>query len=1327
MLTNTGWFAVAMSVVVGSNAAAATGDRAGLESARTVLEVRANQFTDNAQERAAIAIDPQSGRLLAAWASRRQEQGGSGVFGRLFDASGEPIGGEIHFNQYLVNNQQEPAVAFDAGGRAWVAWTSFTQDGHMGAVVLRRFGMRDGLFAAMGDEMIVNTSVAGDQFAPAVAAGAHGAMVVWRSRDVEGHAAVARVFDADGRPVGDEIRIAPLGAEIAHATVAAQPDGSFVVVTADRSVAGVPQGLSGRRFSAAGELLGDSFAVTADNERHHVEPAIGVDRLGGFVVAWMARGERAGWDVAARRFSADGAPIGDVIEVERAAGDGWLSGVDVSVAPDGRFAVICNVEAMGAATSPLRAPKTPSVVMARWFDADGSPLGEPCRVASAEPEARRAASIASPAKRAAWNEQAGALAIAWDGATEGDSSGVGLSMIRVDPPAVTAARLAMAAPVIDRAILAASTLADAGWIPRFPPDYDPFFVPEPPDQNILNPGTDFGFQGFQNTGWNPPDPDLAVGPDHVVVAVNGGIRFFTKGGTMTFEDDISGAGGFWGEVGATSFVFDPVCVFDVQSGRYIVVTTEHADNGDDCINLAVSDDSDPNGTWHKYRFIFSSVGDFIDFPNLGVGPDAVYVCCDYFSGNTGNRIHIFNKQDVINGQPTTPRVVTTSGGFRSLGAVNHLTTDAPAQYFATSFDGSNSQIGLDAIRDPNGTPVRNSILLNVPAFSQPPGAEQLGSTNRVATVDMRIKNGVYRDGILYLAHTIGQNNTARVRWYRVAMNGWPTSGQNPQLLESGTQNLGAGVHNWFPDISVDDQERIGIGFNQSSPSEYVSVRRTFRLPSDPVGTLREPRLMQESNSPENGSRWGDYGGVESDPVEPGVFWNHHEYRTTSWRTWIGRFDINDDILPLAFDYPGGRPQTIDSDGGTAFLVEVRDQGGVAQPDTGVLHVDRGAGFEAFAMNHLGNNIYEAVFPASDCGTPVSYYVSAETTEGDVVTDPADAPAGSFSAESWSDFAVVLADDFEADLGWTVVNENLTDGAWNRGLPLGDGSRGDPTADFDGSGQCFLTDNAAGNSDVDGGPTRLLSPVFDLAAADNASISYARWFYNDDGDIDRLTVEISNNGGTTWTLVESVADSNTGGWVERTIDPASFVTLTNQMRMRFSATDNPNDSVTEAGIDAFRVVRRSCSGGTTLDSFEVVTGSVINGTIESLRESDDARLRTRSGFGRSFLDLHLLDLVVHATTAASNPATIDLTIESRINQPSGTARVRLRNWNTNQFEQVSQYAIGNTEATQVISGINASNYVAGDGSIDVSIRHVVFVPIFAFQFDSFFDQVKIEVE
>ena len=44
------------------------------------------------------------------------------------------------------------------------------------------------------------------------------------------------------------------------------------------------------------------------------------------------------------------------------------------------------------------------------------------------------------------------------------------------------------------------------------------------------------------------------------------------------------------------------------------------------------------------------------------------------------------------------------------------------------------------------------------------------------------------------------------------------------------------------------------------------------------------------------------------------------------------------------------------------------------------------------MEFVAENVYDAVFPALDCGTIVSFYVSAETTDGEVITGGLVAPA-----------------------------------------------------------------------------------------------------------------------------------------------------------------------------------------------------------------------------------------------------------------------------------------------------------------------------------------------
>ena len=125
-------------------------------------------------------------------------------------------------------------------------------------------------------------------------------------------------------------------------------------------------------------------------------------------------------------------------------------------------------------------------------------------------------------------------------------------------------------------------------------------------------------------------------------------------------------------------------------------------------------------------------------------------------------------------------------------------------------------------------------------------------------------------------------------------------------------------------------------------------------------------------------------------------------------------------------------------------------------------------------------------------------------------------------------------------------------------------------------RCWVTGNAAnsgqniGTADVDNGTTVLQSALFDLSAVPNPVVSYWRWYSNDAGSdpgTDTLRVDISNNGGASWTVVEKLVQSMPQ-WVEVTVPVASLVAPTNQMRMRFIAEDLGMGSVVEAAIDDF---------------------------------------------------------------------------------------------------------------------------------------------------------------
>jgi hypothetical protein len=290
---------------------------------------------------------------------------------------------------------------------------------------------------------------------------------------------------------------------------------------------------------------------------------------------------------------------------------------------------------------------------------------------------------------------------------------------------------------------------------------------------------------------------------------------------------------------------------------------------------------------------------------------------------------------------------------------------------------------------------------------------------------------------------------------------------------------------------------------------------------------------------------------------------------------------------LDFGFPGGLPEYIDPLGGTTISVEVIGVGTeVPQPGTGMLHYDTGAGWQAVPMDIVLPNVYEAVLPSAVCPDEVAYYFSAQSMSGGTYSEPRNAPGESFSAIAAYGQTVVFQDNFETDQGWTV-STTATDGQWERGVPIGGGDRGDPPTDADGSGQCFLTDNVDGNSDVDSGSTTLTSPVMD-ASAGPALISYYRWYSNTSGSNpqqDIFVIEVSDNGGLSWVNLETVGPSATspnpevnGGWFQKEFALASipgFNELTSQFRIRFIASDTDPQSVVEAGVDLVKLFWLDC--------------------------------------------------------------------------------------------------------------------------------------------------------
>ena len=279
---------------------------------------------------------------------------------------------------------------------------------------------------------------------------------------------------------------------------------------------------------------------------------------------------------------------------------------------------------------------------------------------------------------------------------------------------------------------------------------------------------------------------------------------------------------------------------------------------------------------------------------------------------------------------------------------------------------------------------------------------------------------------------------------------------------------------------------------------------------------------------------------------------------------------------FGINLPNGVPAEVTPNQTTDVAVTTTNMSGAPNFTTATLFTStNGAPFVSSPLTILGGGNFTATLPATPVFGEIDWYVSMDPLGGGpTITSPASAPASTHQSCATVGVVTFFADNFETDLGWTVVNDaSLTDGAWDRGIPIGMGDRGDPATDADGSGQCYLTDNVDGDSDVDGGATRLVSPSIDLSGADNALISYAFWYDNDFGpspNLDIFEVEASNNGGQTWLLFDT-AFASPDIWSQRSFSLGGiFPALSNDFRLRFTASDLGAESIVEAGLDAVRV-------------------------------------------------------------------------------------------------------------------------------------------------------------
>lgn len=894
-----------------SAASAPSGSGAAGASNLPVHHVRVNEFKGSAQHE--VVVDADDGGVAVAWSSRRQREGRSGIFARLLDLEGTSRTEELACVLWAHGHQTAPAIACDGAGGAWVAWTSHGQDGDAGAIIARHFDAR----GRGGPELRVNERAAGMQDGAVLTALPDGGVAIaWTSAASEAQPRVAlRVLDADGRPRCGEIVLAvPQGEFGSTPTLTTAADGTIAVAWNALDEGGVGRGIARALLNSGGVILSEPALIQVDGAMSGIEPSI-ARRDGGFALGWMTPTEQGftgvvvPLDVNGCLDGAAGAATSDAV-VALAPPDSSSSpaprqsGLSLADTSGDRVSFAINEQRPGAET-------TIRVGVIEWNPQDGSTAAVESRAVIGDGGALRSGiRAASGARHLASLEDRvpGGVVLAWNGnAGLGDSTGAHLSFVGVEAPrdaadgtdgaGSTGASTEVPTEVVagdangDPSGDSSGDVGDAQATPYDPPTFDPRQVEH--GQRAFSQSDDgFGFDVVLNTGWFPPDPSLAVGPNHLVGVTNGAIRVFDREGTILFADEIEGSGGFWGSLGATSFVFDPETLYDPISDRFWAMASEaNAPFGKSFVLIAVSQSPDPLAGWHRYRLETTALSaNVFDSPNLGVDTQAVYVSGD--APNDTYPMYIFDKASMLQGLPpaiSNSFIIPTTTQSAAVPPVT--TPDAAALYLVEHRELSlNTSVRLLAVRDPLTTPTFESVNVTVPSYFTPPeDPPQQGTTVRPETFDARFWSSAYANGSLWATHHVGSSRVL-VRWYQFAINGWPISGNLPTLVQSGTIDPGPTVRTFFSAITADALGNAAITFARSSPTEFISMQMALRAFDDPPGTFRPATQERINTGPyTSAARWGDYAGVHFDPSAPLTAWSHHQYAIgNSWRTWAAK-------------------------------------------------------------------------------------------------------------------------------------------------------------------------------------------------------------------------------------------------------------------------------------------------------------------------------------------------------------------------------------------------------------------------------------------------------
>lgn len=414
------------------------------------------------------------------------------------------------------------------------------------------------------------------------------------------------------------------------------------------------------------------------------------------------------------------------------------------------------------------------------------------------------------------------------------------------------------------------------------------------------------------SGYLPPDPTGAVGPDHYVHSVNSIVKIFDKEGNLIF-----------GPVNLSSFLGipsnngDPIVMYDQLADRWFV--SEFGSLGSNFgLAIGVSVTNDPTGAYNVYQYDF---GVLPDYPHYGLWHDGYYG-----TFNSGNQSGAFvMERDVMLEGGTNPQIVIfdlpsivwNPLNVRSAEPANllgtEIDTDLPGYFTYLQDDAWAASITFDHLKvwevDINWNIAANSTIsspLEIPtdpfdagevfgngngAIRQPNTSQRLSGHGGIISFAANYRPFEEHNSWLITFNTfIDANETGGIRWIELRnddVNPW-------EIFQEGTYSIADGHSRLMSSANMDANGNIAMAYTTASETLPVSLRYTGRFDGDPLGqmTVAEEVIINGPGVRTNTNRYGDYAHMTMDP-DNFTFWYTADYFSSNnqWRTQIASWRL----------------------------------------------------------------------------------------------------------------------------------------------------------------------------------------------------------------------------------------------------------------------------------------------------------------------------------------------------------------------------------------------------------------------------------------------------